>query len=110
MRIDPHRGTGRTTRMIMQLPEGCIFIVHLQEFVKPMQERIRELRGANFKARVVALSNARRLLMGVKELIRIDHFVWDFVSDKSNEDFEWVLKTQEYTEQLHASRNALKTS
>lgn len=96
---DAERGTGRTKRMVMSLPEGgCVVVVHTPDFIRYVRNMIGDLRGAEFlkSVRLASLSYVDNL-HGLDLPIYIDHFVVEYAWDRHlRRELEILLELQRY--------------
>lgn len=78
------RGTGRTKRMVMSLPEGgCAVVLHNHDFIAYIRHMISDLRGGDFLKTVrFATLECVDHLRGFDRPICVDHFVAEYASDR----------------------------
>lgn len=73
--VDNQRGSGRTKRMVMSLPEGgCVVVIHESGFRLYLQHMIGDLRGGEFlkSVRIVPLADSERYLQNLSRLSMAD--------------------------------------
>lgn len=95
---DPFRGTGRTKRMVMQLPEdGCVVVAHNQDGLIYINHMINDLRGREFlkSVRLVSLPYVENLC-GLDLPIFVDHFVLEYAFDRHlRREYEILMHLQQ---------------
>lgn len=98
---DPNRGTGRTKRMVMSLPEGgCIVVAHNFIGHEHIKRMIGDLRGGDFlkSVRLVTLDRVESL-RGLDLPIFVDHFVVEYAWDRHlRREYEMLLMLEQLSE------------
>lgn len=96
---DPLRGTGRTKRMVMELPEGgCVVVAHNGDGVAYIRRMIGDLRGGDFlkSVRIASLAYVENL-HGLDLPIFIDHFVLEYAFDRHlRREYEILFQLQQH--------------
>jgi hypothetical protein len=104
---DPHRGTGRTKRMVMDLPEdGCMVVAHNQDGLTYIRNMIGDLRGGSFlkSVRLSTLAYVENL-RGLDLPIFVDHFVLEYAFDRHlHREYEILLQLQQHAIFRRASK------
>ena len=96
---DPDRGTGRTKRMVMDLPEGgCVVVAHNQGGLVYIRHMVGDLRGDDFlkSVRFTTLDCAENL-RGIELPIFVDHFVHDYAWEcRLRREYEILMEISKY--------------
>jgi hypothetical protein len=103
---DNQRGSGRTKRMVMSLPEGgCVVVIHENSFRDYLRHLIDDLRGGSFlkSVRIVPLADSERYLRGLRLPIFVDHYVSEYAflhrrNSRIYHDYQWLMNYIPYNE------------
>ena len=84
-KIDPRRGTGRTSQSLLDMPEeGGIFIIHSTAFRDYAKRLAARLRGPEFADKIEFMVIKNRCdverLRGLRKTIAVDHHWWEVAS------------------------------